>query len=65
MSEINKDFRTEREELGLTQLDAAVLLGVSRVTYSKWELTPEEMPIGKYEQLLREFDRLRSLKEME
>lgn len=65
MSEINKDFRSEREELGLTQLDAAVLLGVSRVTYSKWELEPETMPIGKYEHLLREFARLRELKEQE
>ena len=65
MSGINKDFRLEREELGLTQLDAAVLLGVSRVTYSKWELEPDTMPIGKYEQLLREFERLRELKEQE
>lgn len=65
MSEINKDFRQEREELFLSQQDAAVLLSVSRVTYSKWELEPDTMPIGKYEQLIREFERLRELKEQE
>ena len=65
MSEINKDFRAEREELGLTQLDTAVLLGVSRVTYNKWETEPATMPIGKYEQLQSEFERLRNLKEVE
>jgi DNA-binding XRE family transcriptional regulator len=65
MSDINKQFRHDRIELGLTQLDAAVLLGVSRVTYIKWETEPETMPIGKYEQLTREFTRLRELKEQE
>lgn len=65
MSEINKDFRLEREELGLTQQDAAILLGVSRITYIKWETEPDTMPIGRYEQLLREFMRLRELKENE
>ena len=65
MSEINKQFRDEREELNLSQQDAAVLLNVSRVTYIKWEQEPETMPIGKYEQLMREFTRLRELKEQE
>lgn len=65
MSEINKDFRQEREELNLSQQDAAYLLDVSRVTYNKWEQEPNTMPIGKYEQLMVEFKRLRSLKEME
>ena len=65
MSEINKDFKAEREELGLTQQDAAVLLGVSRITYIKWETEPDTMPIGRYEQLLSEFARLRELKEVE
>lgn len=65
MSEINKDFKTERQELNLTQQDAAILLNVSRVTYSKWELEPATMPIGKYEQLKREFERLRNLREHE
>lgn len=65
MSEINKDFKLEREELNLTQQDAAMLLSVSRVTYIKWETEPNTMPIGKYEQLMREFDRLRTLKETE
>ncbi len=65
MNEINKQFRDEREELNLSQQDAAVLLNVSRVTYIKWEQEPETMPIGKYEQLMRELTRLRELKEQE
>lgn len=64
MSEINKDFKREREELNLTQQDAAILLGVSRITYIKWETEPNTMPIGRYEQLLAEFARLRELKEL-
>lgn len=65
MSEINKQFKEQREELNLTQQDAAMLVGVSRVTYIKWETEPNTMPIGKYEQLIREFNRLRELKEVE
>lgn len=65
MSTINKEFRDEREELGLSQLDAAMLLNVSRVTYIKWETEPDTMPIGKYERLMAEFARLRELKEQE
>jgi DNA-binding XRE family transcriptional regulator len=65
MSEINKEFREEREELNLTQQDTAMLLGVSRITYIKWESEPDTMPIGKFEQLEREFARLRELKEHE
>lgn len=63
MSEINKKFRDEREELNLTQQDTAMLLSVSRITYIKWESEPDTMPIGKFEQLEREFARLRELKE--
>jgi DNA-binding XRE family transcriptional regulator len=63
MSGINKEFKVQREELHLTQQDAAVMLGVSRITYIKWETEPDTMPIGKYEQLIREFDRLRDIKE--
>lgn len=65
MSEIDKDFKSERIELGLTQQDAAILVDVSRITYIKWETEPDTMPIGKYEQLLNEFKRLRELKEQE
>lgn len=65
MSGINKDFKHERIELGLSQQDAAVLLNVSRVTYIRWETKPDTMPIGRYEQLLSEFARLRELKENE
>lgn len=64
MSGINKDFRIERDELGLSQQDAAMLLNVSRVTYNKWEQNPDTMPIGKYERLIIEFARLRELKEL-
>jgi DNA-binding XRE family transcriptional regulator len=65
MSGINKDFKTERIELGLTQQDAAILIDVSRITYIKYEQDPNEMPIGRYEKLLNEFKRLRELKEQE
>jgi len=65
MQEIDKEFRREREDLLISQQDAAIMLGVSRVTYSKWESEPDTMPIGKYEQLMAEFERLRQLKEME
>lgn len=65
MNEINKDIQTERMELGLSQLDAAYLLGVSRPTYIKWEQDVSEMPIGMYEKLLSEFKRIRELKEQE
>lgn len=65
MSGINKDFVLERKELNLTQQDAAMLIDVSRVTYIKYEEQPETMPIGKYEKLMNEFARLRSLKEIE
>ena len=65
MGDFNKEFKQEREELNLTQQDTAILLDVSRVTYIKWEQEPETMPIGKYEQLIREFARLRNLKELE
>ncbi len=63
MNEIDKQFKERREELHLTQQDAAMLVGVSRITYIKWENEPDTMPIGKYEQLMREFDRLLKLKE--
>lgn len=65
MSEINKQFKAEREELNLTQQDAAMLLNVSRITYIKWESEPDTMPIGKFELLKSEFARLKSLKEIE
>lgn len=61
--EINKDFASVREELKLTQQDTAVLLDVSRMTYIRWEEDPDLMPIGKYEQMMRHFDRLKKLKD--
>ena len=65
MSEINKNFRSTREELNLTQQDVAILLNTSRVTYIKWETDPDTMPIGKYEELMEHFDRLNELKDKE
>lgn len=63
MDEISNKLRTMRDELNLTQQDAAVMLGVSRITYIKWETDPGTMPLGKYEQLMRELERLIKLKE--
>lgn len=57
------NFKQEREALHLTQQDAAILLDVSRITYIKWENDPGSMPLGKYEQLKAEFERLNNLKE--
>ena len=65
MSEVSKNFKQEREEFNLTQQDAAILLGVSRITYIKWENEPDTMPLGKFDLLHREFERLRNLKEIE
>lgn len=65
MNEIQNNLEERRMRLGLTQQDVAVLLGVSRVTYIKWEQNLGTMPIGKYEQLMRELDRLETLKEDE
>lgn len=62
MGEMNKEFKQEREELNLTQQDVAILLGVSRITYIKWESEPETMPMGKYEKLISEFARLKQLR---
>lgn len=63
MSTIDKDFRTTREELNLSQQDVAILLSVSRVTYNKWEQEPDTMPIGKYEELKQHLARLSKLRE--
>lgn len=58
-----KNLRELREELNLTQQDAAMLLNTSRVTYIKWEQHPDSMPLGKYNRLLNEFERLRNIQE--
>jgi DNA-binding XRE family transcriptional regulator len=65
VNEISKNLSKRRIELGLTQQDAAVLIGVSRITYIKWEKDTNTMPIGKYEDLMVAFDRLKALKEEE
>lgn len=65
MQDLSKQMKDQRKELKLMQQDAAMLIDVSRVTYIKWENDPSTMPIGKYDQLISEFGRLRELKEAE
>lgn len=62
MQEILNNLQQTRMSLGLSQQDVAVMLGVSRPTYVKWETNLNIMPIGKYEQLMKEFERLKQLK---
>ena len=59
--EINLEFKKLRKELKVTQAEAAAMLDVSRVTYSKWELEPKTMPLGM---LLKVNEKLNKLKEM-
>jgi transcriptional regulator with XRE-family HTH domain len=54
----DKNLKDKRESLRLSQQDVAILLGVSRVTYIKYEQDPDSLPLGKYEQLMAEFIRL-------
>ncbi len=56
------DFRAWRRELDLGQQDAALLIGVSRVTYIKYESDPDCMPIGVYRHLISELKRLSELR---
>lgn len=58
-----KNFRQLREELRMTQLDVAILLGVSRVTYIKWEDDPDTMPIGKYKELIHELEGFKKIRD--
>lgn len=46
-----------RQELKLTQQDMAVIAGVSRLTFIKWEKHPEGMPIGIYVKLADKYNR--------
>ena len=62
MQEIQNNLQQTRVSLGLSQQDVAVMLKVSRPTYVKWETNLNIMPIGKYEQLMKEFERLKQLK---
>lgn len=65
MNEIVNNLEELRVELGLTQQDAAMLIGVSRATYLRYENDIGTMPIGRYEDLMVAFDRLKQLKEGE
>jgi len=65
MQDLSRNLLEDRIELGLSQQDAAMLIGVSRITYIKWEKNTSTMPIGKYEDLMLAFERLKELKEEE
>lgn len=60
-----RDLMAERRALKLTQADMAAVIGVSRVTYIKWEKNMMLMPIGRYRQICLEFNRLSELKNIE
>ena len=60
ISYIYTDIKNVRETLKLTQADMAIFLGVSRLTFIKWENYIETMPLGKYVQLTQEYQRLQS-----
>lgn len=57
-----REVKEQREELNMSQQDVAIFLGVSRVTFIKWENDASLMPLGKYNDLMTEFERLRSIK---
>ena len=45
------DIRSARQQAGLTQAQAAALLGVDRVTWTRWEtgaLPPPSVPLWRY-----------------
>src|SRR5437868_15101632 len=52
-----RDLMAERLALKLTQADMAVIIGVSRLTYIKWERNRMLMPVGRYTQICIELDR--------
>lgn len=57
-----RDLTAERKALKLTQADMAVIIGVSRLTYIKWERKMMLMPIGRYWQICIELDKRKALK---
>lgn len=58
---ILNNFKEVRQELKLTQIDVAIMLKVSRVTYNKWEQDPLIMPFGK---LIEVSNKLNKMKEV-
>lgn len=52
---IVSDFRPIREQLKITQDEAARYINVTRATYIKYEKFPETMPLGKYMRLIQWF----------
>jgi DNA-binding XRE family transcriptional regulator len=63
MNEINRNLIEFRDRLNLSQQDCAVLMGVSRTTYIKWEKDIGTMPIGRYEHLMSVFEELEKLRQ--
>lgn len=53
--------RTFRELYKLTQADVALHLGVSRVTYTRWEAQPDKIPLYQYRKLLKHFQHCHDL----
>lgn len=59
--EVNTNLKELRDELKLSQQEVAVMLDVTRMTYSKWEKNPSNMPLGK---ILEANEKLNKLKEL-
>jgi DNA-binding XRE family transcriptional regulator len=52
------DIKPIRDYLMITQAEVAVMIGVSRLTYIKWENNQDLMPIGKYKETIDNFSKL-------
>lgn len=59
------ELRPIREVLNITQQDMAAVLGVSRLTYIKWENNLDKMPLGRYAEAWKHLSRLNDLKTVE
>lgn len=55
------DFAELRKSLKLTQSEVAVMLGVSRTTYIKYELHPDTIPLGKYKKLVKILNKFKEI----
>jgi len=52
------DLKPIRDHLRITQAEVAIMIGVSRLTYIKWENNQDLMPIGKYKETIDNFSKL-------
>lgn len=66
MSKLNDiqtyNLRDIRKDLKMTQLDVAIMLGISRVTYNKYEQDVNSMPMGSYRRIIEVFNKLYELR---